>query len=350
MPFFDADALKAWFVREKRALPWRENPSPYAVWVSEIMLQQTQASVVIPYFRRWMEKFPSIEAVANAPLEALLKSWEGLGYYSRVRYLHEAAKSLLKDYGGELPSEPEKLATIKGIGPYTQGAILSFAFHKKAAAVDGNVLRVMARYFSIEEEISSVKKKIQELTEQILPREEPWVVMEGIIELGAQVCRKTPLCGECPLNKNCLAHLHRKSHLIPLKKKRERTTLLQRAVAIVIYEKKLLIGRVKGKKVMADLYEFPYVEISAQKHALTQIKKMIRNKLKVSSNFSSSLGPVDHTFTRYHATLFPSIWRAEESVEVADYEWKTKEEIASLPFSSGHRQILQSLTDAHFTH
>ncbi|MFI5333961.1 MAG: A/G-specific adenine glycosylase [Chlamydiales bacterium] len=350
MPFFDVDGLKEWFLRMRRPLPWRESPSPYAVWISEIMLQQTQASVVIPYFKKWMQQFPSILAVAEAPLDLLLKSWEGLGYYSRVRHIHQAARFLVENHGGKLPSDLEMLAKIKGVGPYTQGAILSFAFHKKAAAVDGNVLRVLARYFLIEEELGSARKKIQGLTEKLLPAEEPWVVMEALIELGALVCQKKPICQECPLKESCLAHLHKKTERIPLKAKRPASTHLFRSVGIVVCENKLLVGRVRGRKVMADLYEFPYVEVASVRDAPKVLQTLIQEDLKIRSRFSFSLSPIQHTFTRYHATLFPSVWRAEKEVFVQDYEWKTQEELKSLPFSSGHRQILTGFRNADFTH
>ena len=136
----DNKKLKQWFINEKRDLPWRENPSPYAVWVSEMMLQQTQVSVVIPYFMRWMDRFPSIRALASADISEVIKVWEGLGYYSRARYLHEGARYIVEHFGGELPSDEESLKKIKGIGPYTIGAIRSFAFHQRTSAVDGNVM------------------------------------------------------------------------------------------------------------------------------------------------------------------------------------------------------------------
>ncbi|NRA90187.1 MAG: A/G-specific adenine glycosylase, partial [Simkaniaceae bacterium] len=142
----DVTAIRKWFFKNRRNLPWRENPSPYEVWVSEIMLQQTQVSVVVPYFERWMNIFPTIEKLAGAPLEKVIKAWEGLGYYSRARNLHEGAKYLMEENGGELPSSAAELEKVKGIGPYTVGAILSFAYKQKRAAVDGNVLRVLARY------------------------------------------------------------------------------------------------------------------------------------------------------------------------------------------------------------
>src|SRR3990167_4180187 len=149
---FDHESLKRWFFINRRILPWRENPSPYEVWVSEVMLQQTRVSVVIPYFNRWMKHFPTISDLAKASIEAIIKVWEGLGYYSRARNLHEGAKYLLQFHAGELPDSPEHLKKVRGLGPYTIGAIRSFAFKQKAAAIDGNVLRVIARYFSIMEE------------------------------------------------------------------------------------------------------------------------------------------------------------------------------------------------------
>ena len=153
--------LKKWFLSNRRPLPWRENPSPYEVWVSEVMLQQTQVGVVIPYFKRWMQTFPTISTLARAPIEQVIKLWEGLGYYSRARNLHAGARYLLEFHGAELPDDPVALSRVKGVGPYTRGAILSFAFKQRAAAVDGNVLRVMARLLGIEEEVDKGEVKRQ---------------------------------------------------------------------------------------------------------------------------------------------------------------------------------------------
>ena len=157
--------LKRWFLDQKRDFPWRENPSPYAVWVSEVMLQQTQAAVVISYFERWMQRFPTIQALADAPLEDVIKEWEGLGYYARARNLHAGARYVVENYEGQLPANAEQLYKIKGLGHYTVGAILSFAFQQRKAAVDGNVLRVLARYYGITDDIgkSATVKKCKDL-------------------------------------------------------------------------------------------------------------------------------------------------------------------------------------------
>jgi len=178
----EIQALKRWFLEVQRDFPWREDPSPYRVWVSEVMLQQTRAEVVVPYFERWMARFPTVEVLAEAPLDEVIKLWEGLGYYSRARNLHQGAQQIVRDYGGKLPNSADKLKKIKGIGPYTVGAILSFAFHQKVPAVDGNVLRVMSRYQRIEEDIAKQKtvKMIGQRVAEILPEKEPRIVIDLI--------------------------------------------------------------------------------------------------------------------------------------------------------------------------
>ncbi len=349
MPFFDQDALKAWFSQEKRDFPWRKMPTPYAVWISEVMLQQTQAAVVVPYFERWMARFPTVAALAKSSLDDVIKMWEGLGYYSRARHLHQAAQDLVLNHSGELPRTREGLESIKGIGPYTRGAILSFAFHERAAAVDGNVLRVLSRYFAIEDEIEKAKKRVVELAESILPEKEPWVVMEGLIELGAQICRKKPLCEECPLKQSCLAHLHRVTHLLPKKRVREKITALKRAVALISCGNKLLVGRVHGKKVMAGLYEFPYVEFAETAQELPSLRKKIKHELKIEAQFSKRLPETEHSFTRYRATLYPSHWQACAERPVENYQWVGYHELRSLPFSSGHKCIIKGLNE-NLTH
>lgn len=342
MPPFPIRELKSWFCKEKRSFPWRQMPSPYEVWVSEIMLQQTQASVVVGYFERWMARFPTIHALAKSSLQEVTKEWEGLGYYARARHLHAAAKEVVERHGGLLPPRREELEKIKGLGPYTVGAILSFAFHQKAAAVDANVLRTLARYYLIEEEIDkpSVRKKIEELTLSLLPDEEPWIVMEALIELGAQVCRKKPLCHLCPLRTSCMAYRHKKAEILPKRSPKAKITLLQRSLLIICHKEEILVGQVTDKKVMAGLFEFPYLE-EVQEIAL--LKNQIEKKWGLKVTFERQLPEVSHSFTRYKAELFPTVWQAEEKKACEALGWYTKEEVKQLPFSSGHRRILLEL-------
>ncbi|MDN3506130.1 MAG: A/G-specific adenine glycosylase [Simkaniaceae bacterium] len=332
---FSYQNLKSWFEREKRIFPWRGNPTPYAVWVSEVMLQQTRASVVVDYFTRWMARFPTIESLATAPLDEVIKIWEGLGYYSRARNLHEGAKYLVTYHNGTLPSDAKALSKVKGLGPYTIGAILSFAFHKKAAAVDGNVLRVIARLFALEEEIDqpASQKWIRQRVEELLPDTEPWVIMEALIELGATLCVKKPACEVCPLQENCKGYLLGKAEELPKRKKRAQTIFLNRIVPVIYHKQEFLIQKQEGKKVMAGLFEFPYFEEE------TQFESFYPGKLQKVGPLSE----VKHTFTRYRARLIPTLWEAEVKMRIEGYIWVEKEKLRELPFSSGHRKITQEV-------
>lgn len=339
----EIEELRAWFEENRRALPWRAKESsqidPYAVWVSEVMLQQTQVAVVIAYFHRWMALFPTIEKLANASQEEVIKAWEGLGYYSRARSLHAAAKTLVEHYGGKLPDSYEELIKIKGLGPYTAGAILSFAFHQKRAAVDGNVLRVMARLLGIEEVIckSSTKKSIEKATFDHLPTKEPWVVMEGLIELGALVCKKVPICLSCPLRSSCSAYRLGKTAVLPRMKPKAKTTHLHRNVVVIFSGSSLLLRKAPEGEVMQGLYEFPFFERGALS-VLEQIKKTF----DINPIFVTELKELSHGFTRFKATLYPTIWQLDHKPFLApDLHWVEEKKIADLPFSSGHRKLIE---------
>lgn len=335
----DWTPLKNWFLDEKRDLPWRNNPSPYQVWISEVMLQQTQVSVVIPYFERWMKRFPTIQKLAEASTDEVIKIWEGLGYYSRARNIHEAAKYVVAAHQGVLPSSKEELSKIKGLGPYTIGAIQSFAFKMKSAAVDGNVVRVLSRYFHIEEDISKGKtiQMMRELLEEKLPDEEPWVVSEALIELGATVCQKKPRCEVCPLRNNCLGYRHGVADQLPIKTAKVKYEKLFRAVGVVSYQDYYLIRRGEKGEIMSDLYEFPYLE--GVEGDMDQHFKM---KFGLSLKFVQEYPKVSHSFTRFRVELKPLHYHAKAKIPVEGYEWRTLRELHDLAFSSGHRKILQN--------
>lgn len=300
------------------------------------MLQQTRASVVIPYFDRWMRLFPDLPSLAGAPLEDVIKAWEGLGYYGRARHLHEGARQILARHGGKIPSARESLEKIKGIGPYTVNALLSFAFRQRAAPVDGNVLRTLARYFFIDEEISraAVKKQIQELAQQALDQKKPWVTGEALIELGALVCQPKPLCALCPLHKGCKAFLLGRTEDVPVKPLESPATILSRSVAVIEANGCLLLKKGLQGKVMADLYEFPYFE-GLKKPLLQHLQKL----WGLQGIFVRSLPFVRHSFTRYQAHLFPIHVRAPQQTPVPDCEWIPMESAGRLPFSAGHRRV-----------
>lgn len=340
MELEDITRLKKWFLENKRSFPWRESSNAYHVWVSEVMLQQTQASVVVPYFLRWMERFPTLEDLGQAPVEDVVKLWEGLGYYARARTLHAAAVELVQK-GEGVPSCPKALSQIKGIGPYTQGAILSFAYKKKAPAVDGNVLRVLARYWGIEQEIDRLKtqKEIRQRWESVLPDIESPIVSEGMIELGALVCQKKPACGKCPIKKGCTAFRDQRQFELPKRTKRPSSISIERTVAVIRAEGHFLVLKNPFGKVMAGLYEFPYIDAHFKEKE--EVQTAFQKKLSLPVVLVKKMPIQRHTYTKYRVTLYPFLFNLEP-LPSGD-EWHLKENLKRLPFSSGHRRILEGL-------
>ncbi len=340
------EQLRSWFFSSRRSLPWRKDPSPYEVWVSEVMLQQTQVSVVIPYFDRWMRRFPDIPTLASASIEEVIKLWEGLGYYSRARNLHEGARYLVSNHGGVLPSDPVALKKVKGLGPYTIGAVLSFAFKKKAPAVDGNVLRVMSRYYAIDSEIDKGKTRrlIEEKTAVFLPDYEPWIVMEALIELGALVCKKVPNCQICPIKDSCQALRRGLEKKLPITGKKIPVTDLYRFVPVIHSNRSILLKKGGSGEVMADLWEFPYIDLD---HPPTNPKHMdlhLQSVFALPLEYLEAMPTVKHGFTRFRASLYPHIYTAPNCFEAPGYKWFLFNDLESLPFSSGHKKIKNQLS------
>lgn len=337
--------LKEWFSAEKRDLPWRQTLDPYAIWVSEIMLQQTQVAVVIPYFLNWMRQFPTISHLAEASLDEVIKAWEGLGYYSRARNLHTAAKDLVDRFGGRLPDQEEKLKEIKGLGPYTTGAILSFAYRQKKAAVDGNVMRVLTRYFGLEEDIAkpATAAMLRRLAQDLLPDDEPWVANEALIELGATICQRKARCHSCPLKESCKGLQQGVAGRLPINSKKTKIEHLHRAVAVVQSGSSYLVSRGEKGAVMSDLYEFPYFDIFPDAFSPSELKKKIRLHYALQVIQKEVLPEVTHGYTRYHVRLYPVLFHSPEPKDIEGLEWLPVEALKKLAFSSGHRRIFQQL-------
>lgn len=342
-----ATLLRAWFLKKARALPWRSQeggapPSPYAVWISEIMLQQTQVAVVIPYFLRWMQQFGTIEALAEAPLDSVIKAWEGLGYYSRARNLHKAAQYMTQHHHGQLPQTAEALLQLPGLGPYTVGAILSFAFHQKAAAIDGNVVRVMSRYLGIADSFSTPRalRQLEARVLALLPKQEPWVVMEALIELGATVCRKQAECFHCPLSAQCHAYLWNEVDCLPVPKKRPATEYLERHVALVICQGAILVGRCKKDVVMSDLHEFPSHLKTGNVTDSSWTSKWQLTLKKQPQTLSS----VTHSYTHYRVTLHPHVFSSGTQCDVEGFFWQPLHLLETLAFSAGHRKLASAVS------
>lgn len=244
----------------QRVLPWRDNKNPYYIWVSEIMLQQTRVETVISYFNRFIEELPTVSDLATCDEDKLMKLWEGLGYYSRVRNLQKAAKIIVNEYDSKLPNSKKELESLPGIGPYTSGAVLSIAYENKVPAVDGNVLRVFSRLYKIEEDIKDkrTKQKIKEIVESVMPNKRIGDFNQSIMELGATICipNGAPLCNKCPFEKDCLAKKNKVENLLPFKTKKTKRKVEKKTVVILQYQDKIAIKKRPPKGLLASLYEF----------------------------------------------------------------------------------------------
>ena len=256
--------LTVWFRENQRNLPWRQEPTPYHVWLSEIMLQQTRVEAVIPYYLRFLERLPDIASLAVVDEEELMKLWQGLGYYNRARNLKKAAEQAVLEYGGELPADYEKLLKLPGIGSYTAGAIASIAFGIARPAVDGNVLRVISRILGSMEDISQakVKKKIEEQLLLVMPENAPGDFNQALMELGATVCvpNGAPRCEECPVAEICLAFREGKTDVIPYKAPKKPRRIEERTILLVKWKDEYAIEKRPSTGLLAGLYEFPNLE------------------------------------------------------------------------------------------
>ena len=256
--------LVAWFDKEKRDLPWRHTKEPYKIWVSEVMLQQTRVDTVIPYYNRFTEKYPTIQDLANAPEEELLKMWEGLGYYSRVRNLQAGVKEVVEHYGGIVPNTRADISQLKGVGPYTAGAILSIAYGIPEHAVDGNVMRVLSRVLNIDADIAlpKTKKIFEEAVMMLIDENNPSSFNQGLMELGALICTPTsPKCLLCPVRENCMAFQHGDPSSLPVKSKKTKTKTITYKVFVAIDAKgNVLVEKRSSDGLLANMWQFPMVE------------------------------------------------------------------------------------------
>lgn len=316
--------LLAWYARSARALPWRDTPAPYRVWVSEIMLQQTRVEAVKPYFQRFMEALPSIGALAAAPEEQVLKLWEGLGYYSRARNLHQAAKKAVRQYGG-LPATVPELLSLPGIGTYTAGAVASIAFGAQVPAVDGNVLRVVSRLLCREEDILSpaVKKLTERQLASILPAGRAGDFNQAMMELGALICLPgaAPKCAQCPLASICEAHRLGVEASLPVKSAKKPRRIEGRTVFVLTCRGRAALRMRPGKGLLAGLWELPNTEgclDEAEARALLEGWGIHPGSL-------SALGEARHVFS--HIEWHMSAWAAEAAHPAPGFFWATARQL-----------------------
>jgi len=250
--------LLQWFKKNQRDLPWRKTKDPYAIWVSEIMLQQTQVATAIPYYEKFLETFPTVPRLANANLSEVLKIWEGLGYYSRARNLHRASRIISNHFGGKIPDNLKDLLGLPGVGRYTAGAILSIAFNQEAPILDGNVKRVLSRLLAMAGTSRKTEKTLWKYSASLIPEGQAGSFNQALMELGATLCRpKDPLCLRCPLKKLCEGYRLRKQEQFPSKPAKKRIPRIEAVGAVISKNGKVLLKQRPPKGLLGGLWEFP---------------------------------------------------------------------------------------------
>lgn len=332
-------ALQAWYQRSKRDLPWRRTRDPYAILVSEIMLQQTQVDTVIPYYERWLRQFPDFETLASASEGEVLKQWQGLGYYRRAKMLRLNAQAVCREHGGKLPSDFQSLLNLPGIGRYTAGAVASIAFEKKKAVLDGNVIRILTRLFAIQENtaLKTTVENLWERAENLLPKKNIGDFNQALMELGATVCfPKNPDCGKCPAAFTCEARRQNKQESFPVKAAAAKMTKqIFYALAPVDTRERVLIQKQKNGDRWAGLWTLPH---------FTNLKKGLA-ELNVKEEALQKLRSHKHGFTRYQITLhsFKAPVSATAFKTRADSCWITKKEIKKYAFPAVYQKIIDEV-------
>lgn len=320
--------LLDWFSACQRILPWRENQDPYRVWVSEIMLQQTRVEAVIPYYHRFLQRLPNIQALADCPEEELLKLWEGLGYYNRVRNLQKAAKVMVAEYGGEFPRTWEQVRSLPGIGDYTAGAICSIAFDQPTPAVDGNVLRVLSRITDDHRDVTqnAVKQDFTEQLRQVYPQGRCGDFTQSLMELGAIVCLPNgmPLCDKCPVREMCLGYERNTFLELPVKPPKKARRKEQRTILILYCQGKYALQKRPDKGLLAGLWEFPNLE---GKYTKSQLSAWLKEQGMESLEITAGEKAV-HIFS--HIEWQMSSFHIRLARPAPEYTWADRKELAEI--------------------
>ena len=345
--------LLEWYTSSARSLPWRNDPQPYAVWVSEIMLQQTRVDTVLPYFLRWMERFPTIADLAAADVQEVLQVWEGLGYYSRARNLHEAARQVVAEFDGRLPAERDELDRLPGIGRYTAGAIASIAFGRDEIALDGNLRRVAARIFDIALPARSPQGEalLLENLQKNLPSGRAGDFNQAMMDLGSSICTpREPDCPHCPLLPVCQAAALGVQLERPVLDRRPASPHYLVTAAVIRRGKVVLITRRPAKGLLGGMWEFPGGKLEAGETLSGCLAREIREELGVEIHVGQEIGVFRHAYTHFKVTLhaFEAVLLSGEpqALHADDLKWATVEELSTFPMGKIDRQISKVLADS----
>ena len=336
-----------WFKKNKRSLPWRRNRTWYNIWISEVMLQQTQVEQVIPYYHKFIEKFKTVKQLARSSEEEVLKLWEGMGYYTRARNLFKTAKILVDQYDAKLPSQKEELLKLPGFGPYITHAILSLAYDLPYGVVDGNIKRVVSRLFALPDDIraSTTHSKIQKLMDRLLPAKSPGEFNEAMMELGAVVCNShSPLCCKCPISDFCLANKRQIQNYLPFKTAKAKIPVIKFTALIIKYEQKFLAVKRPIGEMLAGMWEFPMVKMVNGETVDSYNAVYLNKHFNLQAHPYESYPEIIHSYTHFqlklYSKLFFSLTSEFNSDFYKEYRWITLAGLKKLPLHRAMWKVL----------
>ena len=353
-------ALLAWFQDNKRPLPWRETYAPYEVWISEIMLQQTRMDRAAAYFERWMQRFPTVQSVADAHPDAVLKAWEGLGYYSRVRNLHKAAGIIAREHGGKIPGAMSALRALPGIGEYTAGAVLSIAFNQPYPAVDANVERVFARLFDVGHPVKSAAASgfIRHMAQALIPEGRARDFNQALMELGALICGKTARCESCPVATYCQAKHLGIPHERPVPGKKTGYSALSIVTGVLACNGRIFLQKRLDSGVWAGFWEFPGGRVERNEAPREAVAREFFEETEFRVRVIRELGLVRHSYTRYKIAMHCFVLALKTGIDslplgndgyplphlnaATQYRWVLPEELDAFTFPAGHRKLIDA--------
>lgn len=353
-----APRLLNWYRQQGRSLPWRGHSDPYAVWVSEIMLQQTRVEAVIPYFEKWMQQFPTVKDLASASEQDVLNAWEGLGYYSRARNLHKAARIVVEQYNGELPRDLKSLRALPGIGRYTVGAIASIAFNMDEPTLDSNLRRVFARLFDVSEPADSPagKEILWSLAAEHLPRGQAGDYNQALMDLGASICLpKNPRCLLCPLMEICEARIYGTQEQRPVLKPKKETPRYVHVAGVVVRRigrvappqgdnpphKEVLLSKRPSKGLLGGMWEFPNGRVDGE--PAEELESVLETGYRLKVQRNEALGTVQHAYTHFRVTVYAFRCELLSMSENENLKWVGLEELEDYPMGKVDRQIARML-------
>ncbi|MBI1800395.1 MAG: A/G-specific adenine glycosylase [Chloroflexi bacterium] len=348
-----ADNRLRWYKQHRRDLPWRRTSDPYHIWVAETMLQQTQVETVIPYYERFLARWPTVEALAGAKLDDVLKMWEGLGYYARARNLHRGARGVVKEFGGQLPNEATALLQISGIGRYTAGAVASIAFGRDEPAVDGNIRRVLCRLFAVEEDprTPAAQERLWRLAAAVLPAGRAGDFNQALMDLGSGICvARKPRCLLCPLQDDCQAFQRGLQERLPLKAARKVVPHHTIAVGVIWKRGRILIAQRKADDLLGGLWEFAGGKQERGETLEACCRREIREELGVTVRVRERIATVEHAYTHFRVTIHAFncdyVRGTPKPLEAARARWVWPSELGKFAWPAANKRIIEKIMTA----